>query len=94
MAELELAYTYEDEGRTQEAQEQAARVETLWVEKEKNLSMFLQHSQLDQIGAHIARLSPALQRGDRAGFFADYEVCRVELLHIRDANSMNWKSLL
>ena len=94
MSELELAHAYAGENRIPEAEEQAKRAEERWVEMEQRLSMFLQHSQLDQIGTHIERLSPALKHGDKAGFFADYEVCRVELLHIRDANSMNWKSLL
>lgn len=94
MSELELAHAYAGENRIPEAEEQAKKAEERWVEMEQRLSMFLQHSQLDQIGTHVARLSPALKYGDTAGFFADYEVCRVELLHIRDANSMNWKSLL
>lgn len=58
------------------------QAEAYWVKAEKVLSLFINHSDVSQVGQSCTRLAPLIEEGETGEFFASVRTIRVQLIHI------------
>ena len=80
---LENAAQEFQQGNYEKAAELAAELENEWIKSERILSLFVDHSSIDEIGISIARLEPAA-RNQNDIFLEECKLAKIQLLHIRE----------
>ena len=80
-------------GDADRAAKAAETLETYWIEVEERLSVFVNHSELDNIGISIAKLSPLAAAGDKAQFLAECKLAKTMVTHLKGDEGFSWHSI-
>ncbi len=75
------------------AQKKAAEFEEKWVKKEDNLSVFVNHDIIDELGVSISKLSIYAPFNEEL-FLAECKEIEIGLLHMLNDTKINMHSLL
>lgn len=65
------------------------QAESKWIKAERKLYLFVDHSEISEIGLTIAKLEPLLISKDFASFFAELKIAQIQLLHIAQMESIS-----
>ena len=81
---LEQAEAAVDQGDIEAAIRLSDELEQMWIKAEKRLSVYMNRTQLFEIGADISELKPKLQDGETGEFKALCRSITVKIKHIQN----------
>lgn len=72
----------------------SSEIEKQWVIAERYISLFVNHSNVDEIGNSISRLEPLAITQDRQTYLAECKAIKVSLLHLREGEQLSLLNIL
>lgn len=77
------------QGNCEKAAEYADYAESVWVDAESKLNIFLNHADTAEIGITLSKLSPLARYGDLSEYLAESNTAKVQLIHMSAMESIN-----
>ncbi|OJU10493.1 MAG: hypothetical protein BGN88_05045 [Clostridiales bacterium 43-6] len=91
---LQAAMAAANSGDYKKAEELAKQAETTWIDAEQKLSIFVNHSQLSEVGLSVAKLAPLIKDGSVGEFNAECSLSIVQLIHISNREKFRWENFI
>lgn len=65
------------------------RAEKKWIEYEKQLSVFVNHEEVCNIGVSLSAIKPLIKHGEKAELLSEINQARVSLTHLASLEKIN-----
>lgn len=65
------------------------KAENEWVDFEKKLTLFVNHSEICEIGVSVSAMKPLIEYDEKAEFFSELNKVRVQLTHLASMENIN-----
>lgn len=94
LSALENAQKAAEDGNFDEAEKYAKQAETIWIDAENILSIFVNHKDLSEVGLSVAKLEPLIKAKEVGAFNAECRRSIVALIHIYKSEMFSWDNFL
>lgn len=65
------------------------QAERNWTKAEKKLKLFVNNSDISEVGLTVSKLEPLLVNGDLAAFYSELKIAQIQLIHLMDMESFS-----